>query len=98
MDVQIQLRSIMTQLQILMMEVVRIHVLKLTQQKALKLALECGNKIQVMTLIGHLNSGSTPSSNTGPSAAFDGTYYAYVETSPSNTWNGATANFNCSLC
>ena len=45
---------IMTQLQILMMEVVRIHVLKLTQQKALKLALECGNKIQVMTLIGHL--------------------------------------------
>ena len=39
-----------------------------------------------------LRSGSTPSSNTGPSAAFDGTYYAYVETSPSNTWNGATAN------
>ena len=39
-----------------------------------------------------LRSGSTPSSNTGPSAAFDGTYYAYVETSPSSTWNGATAN------
>ena len=45
-----------------------------------------------------LRSGSTSSSNTGPSAAFDGTYYAYVETSPSNTWNGATANLDCSLC
>ena len=39
-----------------------------------------------------LNSGATPSSNTGPSAAFDGTYYAYVETTPSSTWNGSTAN------
>ena len=37
------------------------------------------------------HSGSTGSSGTGPSAAFDGTWYLYTETSPSSTW-GATAN------
>ena len=38
-----------------------------------------------------INSGGTSSSNTGPSSAFDGTYYAYIETSPSSTW-GSAAN------
>ena len=37
------------------------------------------------------HSGSTGSFGTGPSAAFDGTWYLYTETSPSSTW-GATAN------
>lgn len=43
-----------------------------------------------------LNSGGTPSSNTGPSAANDGTYYIYMESSaPNNTMNNAKITSPC---
>ena len=32
-------------------------------------------------------SGGTPSSSTGPSGAFNGSYYMYTETSPTGSWN-----------
>lgn len=35
----------------------------------------------------NIDTGTTPSSNTGPSGAYSGTYYAYAETSSPNTPN-----------
>ena len=32
-------------------------------------------------------SGGTPSNSTGPSSAFDGSFYMYTETSPTSSWN-----------
>tara|TARA_B100000768_G_scaffold8782_1_gene9099 strand:- start:1673 stop:5851 length:4179 start_codon:yes stop_codon:yes gene_type:complete len=32
-------------------------------------------------------SGGTPSNSTGPSGAFDGSFYMYTETSPTGSWN-----------
>jgi PKD repeat protein len=40
-----------------------------------------------------INSGSTPSSSTGPTSAQDGSYYIYIESSSPN-YPGKTANLN----